>query len=120
MATRSFPTTFAAMLSPFIIWAAQFMAVYGINGLACARGLSDRTLLGLPLVPVLVTAVTLLALLLTLAVLVKALVGGGPAAHVQSGAPRSFARWMTAAGAVSCLLAILWVGLPALMVPACG
>ncbi|WP_207462387.1 hypothetical protein [Azospirillum sp. SYSU D00513] len=120
MTTRSFPVTFAAMMSPYLIWAAHFGIVYGINGLACARALDRISLAGFPFVPALVTVATLLALALTVLVLVRALLGGGPASHVGSTDARLFMRWLTAASAASTLVAILWVGLPAVQVPACG
>lgn len=120
MATRSFPTTFTAMMAPFLIWAGHFGLVYAINGIACERGLDAARLLGFPVVPVLVVVATVAALLPTGWILLRCVTGGGPAEHVASLAPREFARWFTAGGAASSLIAILWVGLPALLVPACG
>jgi hypothetical protein len=120
MATRSFPATFAAMMAPYLIWGAHFGVVYGINGLACARGLDRISVAGVSIVPVAVTVATLLALGLAALVLVRALLDGGPAAHVGSADARRFVRWFTAAAAASALIAILWVGLPAFQLPACG
>lgn len=120
MATRSFPTTFTAMLSPFLIWGLHFGLVYGVNGLACERGLGDAGLMGFPAVPTAVVVATAAAMLVTGWVMVRCITGGGPAAHVGSRAPRDFARWFTGAGAAGSLVAILWVGLPAVQVPACG
>ncbi len=120
MATRSFPTTVTAMMAPFLIWAGHFGLVYAMNGIACERGLDGASLLGFPAVPVLVVVATVAALLVTGWILLRCVTGGGPADHVGSEDPREFARWFTGAGAASSLLAILWVGLPALLVPACG
>lgn len=120
MATRNFASTFTAMLSPFLIWAGHFGLVYAINGMACARGLGEASLLGLPAVPLLVVLATVAGMLLAGWVMVRSITGGGPADHVDSRDPREFARWFTAAGAASSLLAILWVGLPAVQVPPCG
>lgn len=120
MATRNFLTTFTAMLAPFLIWAGHFGLVYAINGVACARGLGGAVLLGFPAVPLLVVVATVAALLITGWIMVRCIAGDGPAEHVGSRDPREFARWFTGAGAASSLLAILWVGLPAIQVPACG
>ncbi|HYG86638.1 MAG TPA: hypothetical protein VD978_10295 [Azospirillum sp.] len=116
---RSFPATFAGMMAAFLIWAAHFGILYGVNGLACARGLEGVRVLGFPLVPFTVAAATAVALLLTGAVLVRALLGSAPSPDA-SAAPRRFIRWFTAAAAASALVAILWNGLPALQVPPCG
>jgi len=119
MEKHSFPLTFTGMMSAFLIWAAHFGAVYGINGLICARQLDGVDLLGFPLSQTLVIAATVIALLLAGAVLLAALWGGGPAARASED-PRRFIRWFTALAAASALLAILWNGLPALQVPACA
>lgn len=119
MSARSFPAAFAGTMAAFLVWAAHFMVVYGVNGLACARGLDRWEVLGFPFVPFAVVAATAVALLLAAAVLVRALLGGGPAPHARDD-PRRFLRWFTAAAGASSLLAILWNGLPALQVPSCG
>jgi hypothetical protein len=75
MTMRSFLTTFTAMNSPFLIWAAHFGVVYGINGLACARGLEAMRIFDFPIVPLAVVVMTVVALLLTGLVLLRALRG---------------------------------------------
>ena len=119
MSARSFPAAFTGMMAAFLIWAAHFAAIYSLNGLACARGYDGPRLLGFPFVPALVVGATAVALLLTLLVLMRALLGRGPAAHTRED-PRRFVRWFTAAAAGAALIAILWNGLPALQVPPCG
>lgn len=120
MDARGFPATFAAMLSPFLVWAGHFGAVYAFNGVVCARGLDGETLLGLPLATVAVTAATLLALLAVALLLARAVRGAGPAGGAADPGLRRFARWFTVAGAGTALVAILWTCLPALQLPACG
>lgn len=120
MASRSFPATFVGMLAPFLIWAAHFGVVYSINGMVCARKPEEALLFGLPLSMALVGIATLLAIGWVAILLVKALRGAGPAGHVGGADPRRFARWFVAAGSGTALVAILWVGMPALIVPACG
>ncbi|MBK1840003.1 hypothetical protein JHL17_21585 [Azospirillum sp. YIM B02556] len=120
MASRSFPVTFAGMLAPFLVWAAHFGVVYGINGLVCARTPEGASLFRLPLSMALVGIATLLALGWVAILLGKAVQGAGPAGHVAAADPRRFARWFVIAGSASALVAILWVAMPALLVPACG
>ncbi|MBP2295008.1 hypothetical protein [Azospirillum rugosum] len=119
MERHGFPATFAGMMSAFLIWVVHFLAIYGINGLVCARGLDALDLFGLPLPVALVLGATAAALLLAGAVLMGALWSGGPAPRASDD-PRRFIRWFTATAAVAALVAILWNGLPALQVPACG
>ncbi len=119
MEKHSFPVTFVGMMAAFLIWAAHFGAIYGINGLICARKLDAMELFGLPLASALVLAATAAALLLAALVLLAALWGGGPAARASED-PRRFIRWFTAFAAVAALVAILWNGLPAIQVPACA
>lgn len=119
MERHSFPAAFAGMMAAFLIWAAHFLLVYGINGLACARGFDRAELFGFAFVPAAVLGATALALLLTGAVLLLALRGGGPAARAGED-PRRFIRRFTVVAAGSALVAILWNGLPAVQVPACG
>lgn len=120
MASRSFPATFVGMLAPFLIWAVHFGVVYSINGMVCARRPEGALLFGLPLSMALVGIATLLAMGWVAILLVKALRGAGPAGHVGGADPRRFARWFVVAGSGAALVAILWVGMPALIVPACG
>lgn len=119
MEKHGFPATFAGMMAAFLIWAAHFGVVYGINGLICARKLQDMEILGLPIAVALVLAATVAALLLAAFVLLAALWGGGPAARASED-PRRFIRWFTALAAGAALVAILWNGLPAVQVPACA
>jgi hypothetical protein len=49
-------------LAPFGVWAAQFGILYGIAGLACARGFAGARLLGYGAIPFLSVIVTTLAL----------------------------------------------------------
>lgn len=95
MEKHSVPVTFAGMMAAFLIWAAHFGAIYGINGLICARKLDAMELFGLPLASALVLAVTAAALLLVAFVLLAALWGGRPAAWASE-EPRRFIRWFTA------------------------
>ena len=114
-----FTATLTGMMSAFLIWAAHFAAVYGINGLICARGWDGVALYGHPVAVVLVLGATAVALLLAAAVLAAALWGAAPGRRASED-PRRFIRAFTALAAAGSLVAILWNGLPALQVPACG
>ena len=85
---------------PIVVWALHFGAIYGFTGLACARGWESA-------VPWTVGGATLVA-------------GAAAAALVLKNVSTDFLRWMTATLAALALLAILFEGLPVLMVPACG
>lgn len=84
------------------LWALHFAAVYGLTGLACARGLG-------PAVPWGVAASTLLAAAMAAMLLARGLAR-----------PRGFVPWMTAAVAAMALFAIVLEGLPALWMSPCA
>jgi hypothetical protein len=83
-----------------VVWALHFAAIYGFTALACARGFGASA-------PWVVGAATAVAAAAAIAVIVT---------HLSP----EFTRWMTAAVAGLALVAIVWEGLPALMVPACA
>ena len=89
------------MSSGVVIWALHFGAIYGLTGLACARGWPEAVTPGVALA-------TVVAALLALAVLVA-----GWRRRVQ------FESWMTAGIAALALVAIVWEALPVLIVPIC-
>jgi tetrahydromethanopterin S-methyltransferase subunit D len=83
------------MSSGVIVWALHFTAIYGYTALACARGFGGISWF--------VGAVTAVAGLLTLAIIVKNL-------------DSEFTRWVSAAVAGAALIAIVWEGLTPLFV----
>lgn len=89
------------MSSGVAIWALHFGAIYGLTGLACARGWQE-------MVPAGIALATVVAFLLALAVLV---VGWRRRAQFES--------WMAAGIAALALVAIAWEAIPVLMVPLC-
>ena len=82
-----------------ILWGLHFTVIYGFTALACARGFGASALW-------VVGAATVVAAAAALALIVT---------HRSS----EFTRWMTAAVAALALVAIVWEGLPVLLVPAC-
>src|SRR3546814_11085129 len=101
-----------------LIWAAHFLLIYGFAALACARGFADVRLLGAGVVPLIVGAATAVAILAVAAMLLLALLGPGKENAAARGGPR-FLRWMTALVSGLSLVAIVWTGLPVLLLPAC-
>lgn len=89
------------MSSGVVIWALHFGTIYGLTGLACARGWQS-------LVPPGIALATALAAILACAVLVAGWRGRA-----------QFESWMTAGIAALALVAIVWEALPVLVVPIC-
>jgi len=83
-----------------VLWAVHFTVIYGFTALACARGFGGAA-------PWVVGVATAAAGAAAIAIIVT---------HLSS----EFTRWMTAAVAGLALLAIVWEGLPALIVPVCA
>jgi hypothetical protein len=104
-----------------LAWALHFTVAYGVTALACARGLADRTVLGLPLVTALVAGATALALAATAVVAARAArrLQGGLSGEAGEDDPR-FTAWLGAAVALLAALAILWQTVPALVLRPCG
>jgi hypothetical protein len=103
-----------------LIWAAHFLTIYGVNGVVCARGLDRFTVLGFGIVPAIVAAATGLAVIACCMIAVAALRGQGPGMGDEVGSVRAFWRSGTACLAGFAVIAILWTGLPALLVAPCA
>lgn len=84
-----------------IVWALHFTAVYGFTALACARGFPRA-------VPSVIGAATLAAAALTIAIIA-----------IAYSKRTDFVDGVAAGVAAFALLAIVWEGLPVLVVPAC-
>ncbi len=111
----------AGAVASLAVWAAHFGFVYAAAAIACERGLAGSSLLGLPLVPLLVLGATVLALAAVALAgwhagrrLEDGLAGQGGEGH------RSFLAWLAVATALLAALAILWEGLPVLLVGGCA
>jgi hypothetical protein len=90
------------MSSGVMVWALHFAAIYGITGLACARGWHS-------LVVPSILAATAVAALASVAII---------AAGLRRRAQLEY--WMSSGIAALGLVAILWEGLVILLVPACA
>ncbi|WP_119679770.1 hypothetical protein [Indioceanicola profundi] len=114
-----------------IVWGAHFVLVYVFNAIACAKGAGGTRWLGLPMVAVVVSLLTVLALALIgwLAWIAwKRYQPVRDAAHLvqEKDIDRSVParqRFLAYAALLLCGLSALstfMVGMPALWVPACG
>jgi hypothetical protein len=109
------------MTGGLLVWAAQFTLVYVFNSLACARQFAGVQVLGFGIVPFVVSAMTLIALLATAGVFLMALRRRGPAWDSRDDKPvNDFMRYTTMTIAGLSFVAIAWNGIPALLVPPCG
>jgi hypothetical protein len=98
----SFPATALRISAGVIIWALHFAAIYGVTGLACARGWKD-------LVSPAIAAATAAAVVAALVVIVAGWRRRG-----------EFEPWLSASLAGFALVAILYEALAVLLVPLCG
>jgi len=109
------------LVAGLLIWAGHFAVVYGTHALACARGLHERSVLGFGAVPLVVTLATAAALIGSLVVLgialrdLRTLRGDDDASDSQR-----FLTYTSATIASFSILAIIWVALPAAVVPPCA
>lgn len=110
MAQRFAPTLFF-ITAGLLIWVADFLFIYVFAALACARGFDDATVFGIGVVPLAVGAATAIACAMTGAVLISA-VRGAEQGPTTSG----FLQRLALGLAVLALVAIVWNGLPALLV----
>ncbi len=106
------------MTSGLVFWAAQFTIIYGVTGVACARGWYHLSLFGLDVVRASIAFATLLALAATALVFWRAF-----AARQASADDEPSGRFVETVTLWVCglsLVAIAYNGLPALILPACS
>lgn len=121
MSGPGFARKLSFFLTGFLVWAAHLGIVYGLNGLACARGFATQAVAGTSLVAIGVVAVTAIAALAILAVMVMAMAGRGPGiSHEADESLRAFWRYGTIAIALLGVIAVLWGGLPAFIIRPCA
>ena len=101
----------------FIAWAAQFAVIYGVAGVACARGYDGVTLLGIGLVPFTILAATVLALAAAGFVILSA-ARERRRMDERTPAPERFLNTTALLVGGLAAVSILWQGLPALLGPA--
>jgi hypothetical protein len=104
-----------------LLWSVHLMVVYSVHALACARGFADVRVAGMNLVPFSIGLATALALGGCAAVLCVALRDLREArGEDDSVASKRFLTYTSSTIAGFSMLAIVWVALPALFVPACS
>jgi hypothetical protein len=107
------------MTAGVLIWTAYFLATYGAVGVGCARNLGAARLFGIPLLPLGVGAATVVALAATAAMMVAAWRRYGRKQRA-SDSTRSFVAFTAMVLAVLAFVAIVWNGIPALLLHDCG
>lgn len=107
------------MTGGLLIWALHFTLLYGFNAVACARGFADNNVFGVGVMPLVIGALTVLALAATAAVLARAVASGGARSMSPQGDSDRFLSYAAAVVAALSLLAIIWNALPAFVVRAC-
>lgn len=109
------------MVGGLIIWAAHFTFLYAFNTLACMRSFAGAEIFGFSAVPFAVGMATLIAFAGAGGILISALAGDASHKPAQGAANTDrFFNYTAAAIAVISLVAIIWNGWPAAIVPPCG
>lgn len=109
-----FTRTFLFMLAGPIIWAAHFLFIYALHGLACAQPTLLGNWSGIP------ASAWIIAMSSGLALLAMALVYWRGRHHVPHGGRPGFIPWLAAALSLLSALAVVWETMPLLWLPACG
>jgi len=105
----------------FLVWALHLTLVYGFNALACARLFTGTAASGTSVIQLVVLAVTVVAIGLNVAILIAALLGRGPGIDDEPDPEtRHFWRYLTALAAGFSVIAVIWAGLPVLLVAGCS
>lgn len=109
-----FSRTFLSMLAGPIIWAAHYLSIYTVNGIACARPALHGTWAGIPVSSWITIAASLLALVAMALVYLRQRTRMPPMENP------GFLPWL--AGALSLLsgVAVVWETIPVLLLPACA
>ena len=109
------------MVGGMIVWAAQFALIYVFNTLACTRHFAGFELMGVAVGPLFVMGAALAAVAATLGIFLVAFWRRGPARPTQnSSSADDFMRYTTMTIAGLACVAIIWNGIPSLLVPPCG
>jgi hypothetical protein len=116
MSTKGFPRTALFIAAGLLVWAADFLFIYVFAAIACARGFADVTVLGIGIVPLASFSATALALAATGAVIVS----GRRRAATGDRSNGAFAGGLAAVAALLAVIAIVFTGLPGLLLRTCG
>jgi hypothetical protein len=107
-------------LGGMIAWAVQFTVAYGATSTLCGRGWADATLLGIGVVPFAILSTTLVALAAAAILLIVSLREERRWRDQPVSATDSFLSQASVLINGLSLIAILWNGVPAFILPACA
>jgi len=111
---NSFSRAFLFMLAGPIIWAAHFLFIYSVNGIACARPALHGAWAGLPVSSWIIVAAGLAALAAMALIHLRLRTRAPPIGHP------GFLAWLAGALSLLSAVAVVWETIPVLLVPACG
>lgn len=116
MLRRHVVTICTVATSGMLVWALHFAAIYFFNTLACTRAFWRTELGGTKIVPLVVGLATVVAIILTSAILLwvsrNRLDDDEQTQH--------FLHFATSAVGLISIIAVFWNAIPAFIVPACG
>jgi hypothetical protein len=119
MPAALFTTTFLYLTGGLVIWGLRFVAAYAFTAIACARGWSAATFGGIGLAPLVVSAITALAIAASGLLLLHA--GRGVRnAPADEGANTRFIHYVAGTVAALAILAMIWEVLPMYLIPICA
>lgn len=108
-----FSRIFLFMLASPIIWAAHFLFIYAVNGVACARPALNTIWAGTPVSSWIIVAASVLALG------AMAMVYWRQRKEMQPTGERGFLAWLGVMLSLLLAVAVVWETMPVLLVPAC-
>lgn len=118
MDNARFAWVIGTLLAGMILWAIAFTAAYLVVAVVCARRLGDVDVLGLPILPFSIGAITVVTLAATGLVAVAAYrrrPGSGENSDLSA-----FVRSVALIVALMAIVGIVWNGLPALFFVTCA
>ena len=121
MTNRALTPRLLFLTGGLIIWAARFLFAYIFTALACARGFADITILGVGIVPLVVSLATVVAVMACVPILlggVGAAWAGGGADPAEDRTP-GFIGYVGAAIAALAIMAMVFETLPVALIPIC-
>jgi hypothetical protein len=107
-------------LGGMIAWVVQFTVVYGATSTLCGRGWADATLLGIGVVQFTILAATLVTLAAATILLIVSLREERQQRNQPASATDGFLSQTAVLINGLSLVAILWNGVPAFILPACA
>ena len=111
---NSFSRSLLFMLAAPLIWAAHFLFIYSVNGIACARPALMHAWAGIPISSWIILGASLLALAAMAAIYVRG--------RTQTPATNDpgFLPWVAGMLALLSAVAVIWETMPVLLLPACS